>query len=53
MAKKKKRKQPKTISQMTGTRGAMPPPTVVDVIKRKKNDRQKVKQKLKRGYYDV
>ena len=49
MAKKKKR----TISKITNTRGAMPPPTVKDEVKKKKNDRKNVKQKLRNGNYDV
>ena len=49
MAKKKK----KTISQMTRTRGIMPPPTVKDTVKKNKNDRQAVKRDLKNGNYDV
>lgn len=48
----KKKSKPKTISRMTGSRGAMPPPTVKDEIKKKKNDRHEVKRKLKRGDYD-
>ena len=54
MAKKKsKKRNPKTISQMTGTRGMLPPPTVADVVKKKKNDRKDVKRKLRKGDYDV
>ena len=49
MAKKKKR----TISKITNTRGVMPHPTVADVVKKKKNDRKDVKQKLRNGNYDV
>lgn len=49
MAKKKKR----TIGVMTQSRGQMPPPTVADVIRKKKNDRKKVKDKLRKGDYDV
>lgn len=37
---------------MTQSRGAMPPPQRADEVKNKKNDRRKVKQKLKRGDYD-
>lgn len=51
MAKKKNKKQ--TIGVMTQSRGSMPPPTVADVVKKKKNDRKNVKQKLKKGDYDV
>ena len=49
MAKKKKR----TISKITNTRGYMPPPTVKEEVKKKKNDRKNVKQKLRNGNYDV
>jgi len=52
MAKKKKNKR-KTIGVMTQSRGTMPPPTVADVVKKRKNDRKKVKEKLKRGDYDI
>ncbi|UUV47119.1 hypothetical protein [Bacillus phage vB_BanS-Thrax5] len=38
---------------MTQSRGTMPPPTRADENKKKKNHRRKVKQKLKRGDYDV
>lgn len=51
MAKKKNKR--KTIGVMTQSRGIMPSPTVVDVVKKRKNDRKKVKEKLKRGYYDI
>lgn len=49
MTKTKKRK---TIGQMTQSRGVMPPPTVADVVKKGRNDRKDVKQKLRRGDYD-
>lgn len=51
MAKKKKKR--KTIGVMSQTRGVMPPPTVADTVKKKKNDRKRVKEKLKGGDYDV
>jgi len=48
MAKTKNKKhRRKTLSKITGTRGYMPPPTVVDIDKKKKNDRKNVKEKLK------
>ena len=50
MAKKKNKN---TISKMTQTRGTMPPPTAKDEIKKKKNNRKDVKQKLKQGNYDA
>lgn len=43
----------KRIGVMTQNRGAMPPPQRADVVKKKANDRRKVKQKLKNGDYDV
>ncbi|WP_180232336.1 hypothetical protein [Priestia megaterium] len=43
----------KTIGKMSQTRGVMPPPTVVDVDKRKKKDRKQVKQQLRSGNYDA
>jgi hypothetical protein len=49
MAKKKR----KTIGVMSQSRGTMPPPTMADVVKKKKNDRKKVKDKLRKGDYDV
>ena len=49
MAKKRNKN---TISKMTQTRGAMPPPTVKDEIKKRKNDRKDTKRKLKQGNYD-
>jgi hypothetical protein len=49
----KKKKKPTTISEMTGSRGYMPPPQRADVVKKGKNDRKSVRQKLKRGDYDV
>lgn len=53
MQKNKRKKKRQTISQMTGTRGTIiAPPTVADVVKKKKNDRKDVKRKLKRGDYD-
>lgn len=53
MAKKKsKKRNPKTISQMTGTRGVLPPPTSAVDVKKKKNDRNEVKRKLRKGDYD-
>jgi hypothetical protein len=48
-----KKKQRKTIGKMSQSRGTMPPPTVADVVKKKKNDRKDVRQKLRRGDYDV
>lgn len=48
----KSKNKPKTISRMCQSRGTMPPPTVADVVKKKKNDRKSVKQKLKQGNYD-
>lgn len=51
MPKKKKRKR-KTIGKMTQTRGVMPPPTKKVADKRKKNDRKKVKEDLRRGDHD-
>jgi hypothetical protein len=49
MSKKKR----STIGKMSQTRGVMPPPTVADSVKKKKNDRKKVKDKLRKGEYDV
>lgn len=46
-------KQRKTIGVMTQSRGIMPPPTIVDVVKRKKNNRKEVRQNLRRGNYDA
>lgn len=37
---------------MTQDRGSMPPPTVKDEVKKKKNDRKSVKQKIKQGIYE-
>lgn len=51
MSKRKKNKR-NTIGVMTQSRGTMPPPTVADAVKKKKNDRHEVKRKLKRGEYD-
>jgi hypothetical protein len=51
MLKSKHKK--KTIGAMTKSRGAMPPPQRADMVKKKANDRRKVRQKLKRGNYDV
>lgn len=51
MANKKARKS-KTISEMTGSRGTMPPPQRADIVKKKINDRKKVKQKLRNGDFD-
>ena len=53
MAKKKKKNKRNTIGVMTQSRGVMPPPTVADVVKKRKNDRKKVKDKLRKGDYDV
>mgnify|MGYP003458284264 CR=1 FL=1 len=54
MAKSKtKKSKKKTIGVMTQDRGQMPRPTVKDIIKTKKNDRKEVRDKLKRGEYDV
>jgi hypothetical protein len=53
MAKTKKKIKKKTIGVMTQSRGQMPPPTVADVVKKKKNDRKAVKDKLRKGDYDV
>ena len=38
---------------MTRSRGVMPPPTVKDAVKKKKNDRKKVRDKIRKGDYDV
>lgn len=51
MSNKKNKKR--TIGKITQTRGVMPPPQRADIIKNKVNDRRKVRQKLKRGDYDV
>lgn len=51
MSKKKKKR--KTIGKITQTRGVMPPPTKKVADKRKKNDRKKVKERLKDGEQDV
>ena len=48
----KKNRKPRTISEMTGTRRAMPMPTKKIEDKRKKNDRKKVKQKIRQGKYE-
>lgn len=54
MASKLDRKnKKKTIGVMTQSRGVMPPPARADKVKKKENDRRKVKQKLKNGEYDV
>jgi hypothetical protein len=54
MAKtKKKKNKRKTIGVMTQSRGTMPPPQRADVVKKKKNDRKQVKDKLRKGDYDV
>ncbi len=50
MAKKKSKR--KTIGKMSQTRGMMPPPTVKDVVKKKKSDRHEIKRKLKGGDYE-
>lgn len=50
LSKKTKKKR---IGVMTQDRGIMPPPTVADVVKKKKNDRKKIKQKLKNGDYNI
>jgi hypothetical protein len=52
MAKTKKRTKKKTIGVMTQSRGTMPPPTVADVVKKKKNNRKEVKDKIRKGDYD-
>lgn len=48
----KKNRKSRTISEMTGTRRAMPMPTKRVEDKRKKNDRKKVKQKIRQGQYE-
>lgn len=53
MLKSKKKSKRKTIGVMTQNRGAMPPPTVADENKRRKNDRKKVKERIRKGDYDV
>lgn len=50
--KKTKKVKRKTIGVMTQDRGMMPPPTIKDEDKRKKNDRHETKRKLKRGEYN-
>jgi len=50
---KRKRNKKKRIGVLTQNRGASVPPTRADENKKKKNHRRKVKQKLKRGDYDV
>ena len=54
MAKKKKKKKGRTIGEMCGSRAVweINPITRVKEGKKKKNDRKKVKQKLKGGNYD-
>lgn len=47
-----KKNKKKTIGVMSQNRGVMPPPTIADVVKNKKNDRQRVKERLRKGYYD-
>lgn len=51
MANKSKKRQ--TIGKMTQSRGVMPPPTVADVVRKKKNNRKEVRQRLRKGDYDV
>jgi hypothetical protein len=51
VSNKKNKKQ--TIGVMTQSRGVLPPPQRADVVRKKKNDRRQVKQKLKNGDYDV
>jgi hypothetical protein len=53
MLDKKKKNKRNTIGVMTQNRGAMPPPQRADEVKKKKNDRKKVKEKLRNGDYDV
>lgn len=54
MAKRgKKKHKRKTLGKMTQTRGTMPPPTVKDEDKRRKNKRKEVKRKLRSGDYEV
>lgn len=50
---KNDRRKKATIGVMTQTRGVIPPPTVKDVVRKKKNNRHEVKRKLKNGDYDV
>jgi hypothetical protein len=52
MSKTKKKKK-RTIGVMTQSRGVMPPPQRADVVKKKKNDRKAVRDKLRKGDYDV
>jgi hypothetical protein len=47
------KKRKKTIGVMTQSRGTMPPPTKADTIKKKKNNRKRIKDKLRKGEYDV
>lgn len=42
----------KTLSALTGTRRVMPMPTVADKVKKKNNNRKKVKEQIKKGNYD-
>lgn len=50
MAKKKERQ---TIGKMTQSTRPLPPPTRADVVRKKSNDRKKIKDKLRKGDYDV
>lgn len=45
-------KKRKTLSAITGTRRAMPMPTIADKIKKKDNSRKQVKEQIKKGNYD-
>lgn len=49
----KNKSKRKTIGKMTQDRGAMPPPTQKDTIKTRKNNRKKIKEKLRNGNYDA
>ncbi|AKQ08366.1 hypothetical protein PQE66_gp051 [Bacillus phage PBC2] len=51
MARKKKNKK-KTIGVMTQNRGVQAPPTVADENKKKKNNRKRVKEDIRKGKYD-
>jgi hypothetical protein len=51
MSKTKKKNKKKTIGVMTQSRGTMPPPTVADVVKKKKNDRKAIRNKIRKGDY--
>lgn len=46
----KKRKKPKTISEMTGSRGYMPPPVRADIPKKGKGSYKRNKNKFKKMF---